>query len=73
MHVSREGCSLGDWIEKMGWTKAEYARRSGRSKRMISHFCNNTRPMQPEDIHIAEILLGVTFKELYVWKDRVVE
>lgn|GEM_PF-2958516 len=73
MKVSRKGCLLGDWIEKKGWTKAEYARLSGRSKRMISYFCNNERPMHPEDIYIAHKLLGVTFDELYLWEDKDVE
>lgn len=71
MQVFREGCTLGDWISKKEWTLAEYARRAGRSRRMISYFCNNERPMQPEDIHIAGILLGVTFEQLYVWRDNI--
>lgn len=69
MRVSREGCALGYWIEKKGWSKAEYGRRTGRSRRVISYFCKNERPMYPEDIHMAYILLGVTFEQLYVWRD----
>ena len=59
---------LGDWIEQKGWTHAEYGRRSGRSRRMISYFCSNKRPMQPEDIHKAFLILGITFNELYKWE-----
>lgn len=43
MRVSRGRCLLPNWIEKKGWTQAEYARRSGRHKRVISHFCNGER------------------------------
>nr|WP_249436154.1 helix-turn-helix transcriptional regulator [Paenibacillus sp. Marseille-Q4541] len=51
-----------------GWSQAEYARRAGRSKRMISHFCNGSRVMQPEDIYVAIHLLGCTIDDLYEFR-----
>ncbi|CAM3742846.1 Helix-turn-helix transcriptional regulator [Cohnella lubricantis] len=65
MDISRGRCLLGELIEAKGWTKAEYARRSGRSKRMISYICAGKTPMTPEDIYIAEELLDCTFRDLY--------
>jgi hypothetical protein len=32
---------------------------------MISHFCASERIMKPEDIFIAEELLGCDFRDLY--------
>jgi transcriptional regulator with XRE-family HTH domain len=65
LRVSRGRCLLGQLIKAKGWTKAEYARRSGRSKRMISYFCSNRSPMTPEDIYIATILLDCHFDDIY--------
>jgi transcriptional regulator with XRE-family HTH domain len=65
LRVSRRRCLLLDWIKKCGLTQTEYARRAGRSQRMISYFCNNERPMHPEDMYIAEKILGCTWDQLY--------
>lgn len=62
-------CTLGDWIDKKGWTDAYYAKITKRSPRMISYFKHNQRPMMPEDIHYAEKYLGVSFSQLYVWEE----
>lgn len=67
MQVSRGRCLLPDLIEAKGWTQAEYARRSGRSKRMISYFCQNKRVMQPEDVYTACLLFGVGIEKTYEW------
>ena len=69
MNISRGRCLLGNLIKAKGWTKAEYARRSGRSKRMISYICANKTPMMPEDIYIAEVLLDCNFRDLYEWQE----
>lgn len=65
MRVSRGRCLLLDWIEKKGWTQAEYALRSGRHKRVISHFCNGERVMKPEDEYIASLLLDCRMEDLH--------
>lgn len=67
MRVSRGRCLLQFWIDKKGWTQAEYARRSGRSKRVISHFCKNERVMKPEDEYTASLLLDCRMEDLHVW------
>lgn len=65
MRVSRGRCLLPEWLELKGWSQAEYARRSGRSKRMISYFCSGDRVMLPEDMYIASKLLGCRWDQLY--------
>lgn len=70
MRVSRGRCLLQDWLNLAGWSQSEYARRSGRSARMISYFCSGKRAMLPEDIHTAVLLLspfGCTYDKLYEW------
>lgn len=32
---------------------------------MISYFCNNERPMHPEDLYIASKILGCRWDQLY--------
>jgi transcriptional regulator with XRE-family HTH domain len=63
--VSRGRCLLLERINELGLSQAEYGRRVGRSKRMISHFCAGTRVMQPEDIYAAQIVFGLSLKDLY--------
>jgi len=65
MNISPGRCLLGDLIAERGWTQSEYARRAGRSQRMISYFCAGERVMQPEDIYIAEELLDCDFRDLF--------
>lgn len=63
--ISRGRCNLHRLITAKGLTQAEYARRSGRSKQMISYFCNGQRVMQPEDIYCAQLILDCTLEQLY--------
>ncbi|MHA7963498.1 helix-turn-helix domain-containing protein [Paenibacillus sp. CAU 1782] len=70
MLFSRGRCLLPDLLKRRGWSQTEYARRSGRSQRMISHFCRNERAMQPEDIHTACMLLECDESELHEWIDK---
>ncbi|MGR6764433.1 helix-turn-helix transcriptional regulator [Paenibacillus sp. T2-29] len=65
MKVSRGRCLLLPLIKAKGWNQAEYARRSGRSKRVISHFCNGRTTMTPEDMYVATKLLECRWEELY--------
>jgi hypothetical protein len=64
---SRGGCLLQDLLDKADLTQAEYARRSFRDKRVISHFCNSERAMLPEDIYTASMILGCRMEDLYEW------
>ncbi|OME84743.1 hypothetical protein BK122_06355 [Paenibacillus pabuli] len=68
MEISRGRCRLLELINAKGLTQTEYANRSGRSQRMISHFCNNTRVMLPEDMYTAVLLLGCKWEDLYEYK-----
>ncbi|WP_339279167.1 helix-turn-helix transcriptional regulator [Paenibacillus sp. FSL W8-1187] len=67
MNISRGRCLLSDLIDKRGWNQSEYARRSGRSQRTISYFCNDERVMKPEDLKTASMLLGCKMDDLYEW------
>lgn len=67
MYISRGRCLLGVKIKSKGWTQTYYAGLTGRKKRMISHFCNNERAMQPEDIHAACLIFDCDESELHEW------
>ncbi|MEK4193314.1 MULTISPECIES: helix-turn-helix transcriptional regulator [Paenibacillus] len=67
MRVTRGRCLLQDWIDNKGWTQAEYAKRSGRPKRIISHFCNNERVMKPEDEYAASLIFDCRMEDLHEW------
>lgn len=67
MHISRGRCLLSNLLAQKGWTHTEYARRSGRSRRVISHFCNDERVMLPEDMYLASKLLDCRMEDLYEW------
>ncbi|MGF6356180.1 transcriptional regulator with XRE-family HTH domain [Paenibacillus sp. 4624] len=68
MKVSRGRCLLQERINELGINQAEYGRRTGRSKRMISHFCAGTRVMQPEDLYAAQEVFGLILTDLYELK-----
>lgn len=70
MNISRGRCLLPDLLEAKGWNQTYYATLSGRSVRMISHFCNGTRAMLPEDMFVAVQLLGCRWEDLYEFKLR---
>lgn len=65
MKISRGRCRLLEHITAAGLTQTEYAIRSGRSQRMISHFCNDTRVMLPEDMYTAVMIFGCEWEDLY--------
>jgi transcriptional regulator with XRE-family HTH domain len=67
MYISRGRCLLLSMISSRGWSQAYYAGLTGRSKRMISYYCNNKRVMQPEDIRAACLIFGCTDEELHEW------
>ncbi|WP_375104034.1 helix-turn-helix domain-containing protein [Paenibacillus sp. RS8] len=67
VHVTRGRCLLQEWIDSRGWTQTDYAKMSGRPKRMISHFCNDERVMKPEDEYAASLIFGCKIEELHDW------
>lgn len=70
MRVSRGRCLLWDWIKYKGWTQSEYARRSGLTQRRVSYLCNGERVMLPEEMYVAERLLGCRWDQLYEILER---
>ncbi|OMC71073.1 hypothetical protein BK126_02880 [Paenibacillus sp. FSL H7-0326] len=69
MNISRGRCLLPDLIASRGWTQADYADKSGRHPRVISHFCNNKRVMLPEDMYIASKIFKCRMEDLYEWEE----
>lgn len=63
----RGRCLLPDLLATRGLTQSEFGRRVGRPKRMISHFCNNTRVMQPEDMYNGSLVLQCEMTDFYEW------
>jgi transcriptional regulator with XRE-family HTH domain len=49
-------------------TQADFARKSGWSKRMISHYCNDDRLMSVEAMYTAAVILEIPMEQLYQWK-----
>ncbi|MNW45655.1 hypothetical protein D3C74_229260 [compost metagenome] len=67
MNISRGRCLLPDLLKQREWTQTFFAERSGRSVRMISHFCNGKRAMLPEDMYVASMILECRMEDLYEW------
>lgn len=73
IRVSRRRCLLQYFLDKNGLSQAEYARRTSRDKRVISHFCNDERVMKPEDEYTASLILGCKMEELHEWDIEIVD
>lgn len=67
LKVSRGRCLLPDLLQRKEWSQTYYAKRSGRSIRMISYFCSGERAMLPEDMYVASMLLDCRMEDLYEW------
>lgn len=68
MHFSRGECLLQYWLDKKDITQAEFARRTGWSARIISHWCNRERLMSVDAMYTAATILGIKMDQLYRWK-----
>lgn len=68
--VSRGRCLLPYLLAARGLSQIDYALLSGRSKRMISYFCNDERTMLPEDMYIASKILKCRMEDLYEWIEQ---
>lgn len=73
IRVSRGRCLLQYWLDKRGLTQAEYARRVGRHKRVISHFCNDELIMKPEDEYAGSLVLNCEMKDLHEWNVEYID
>ncbi|KOR88791.1 hypothetical protein AM231_06205 [Paenibacillus solani] len=68
--VSRGRCLLPYLLAARGLNQTDYAIKSGRSQRMISHFCTNERIMLPEDMYTASKILKCKMEDLYEWIEQ---
>ncbi|MGG4035873.1 helix-turn-helix transcriptional regulator [Paenibacillus cisolokensis] len=71
MAYSRGRCLLQYWLDYRGISQAEFARRSGYSKRIVSHWCNDERKMSVEAMYTAAVILGIKMEQLYMWQITV--
>lgn len=66
MDTSRRGrCQIKRLLIEAGISQAELARRTGISKRTISHLANDDRPMWYDDARSISQVLGCTMEDLY--------
>ncbi len=68
MAHSRGRCLLQYWIKKRNLTQTEFASRCGWSQRMVSHWCNDERPMSVEAMYTASLVLDINMEDLYQWQ-----
>ncbi|WP_281170135.1 helix-turn-helix domain-containing protein [Paenibacillus pinihumi] len=68
MAYSRGSCHLQYWLDLRGMSQAEFARRSGYSPRMVSHWSVGQKKMSPEAMYTAEVILELPSSSvLYTW------
>ncbi|KAA8782485.1 helix-turn-helix transcriptional regulator [Paenibacillus amylolyticus] len=68
VEVTRGRCLLQFWLDHRQMTQAEFSRRSGWSKRMVSFIATGRSMMNPEAMYLAAQILGIQMEELYEWK-----
>ncbi|WP_315793163.1 helix-turn-helix transcriptional regulator [Paenibacillus sp. BIC5C1] len=68
MEVIRGRCLLQYWLDHRQMTQAEFSRRTGWSKRMVSFFATGQRPMNVESMYLAAMILDVQMEQLYEWE-----
>ncbi|WP_074048666.1 helix-turn-helix transcriptional regulator [Paenibacillus ihumii] len=68
MAYSRGRCLLQYWLDHRGMSQAEFARRIGWSKRMVSYWCSDERLMSVEAMYTASVILEISMESLYQWR-----
>ncbi len=66
--VSRGRCLLQYWLDRRGMSQAEFSRRTGINKRMVSFYCQNDKKMSIEAMYQAARLLSIHMEDLYDWE-----
>ncbi|CAJ1315880.1 helix-turn-helix domain-containing protein [Paenibacillus nuruki] len=66
--VSRGRCLLQHWLDRRDMSQAEFSRRTGIPRRMISFYCTNTKKMSLEAMYMASQILSVHMEDLYEWE-----
>lgn len=67
MKVTRGRCLLQYWLDHREMTQAEFALRTGWSKRMVSFFATSQRSMPVEAMYLAAMILSIQMEQLYEW------
>lgn len=65
MNISIGRCLLQFWLDQRGMSQAEFARRSGISERMVSHYCSGKKKMTVRSLIIASLVLDVPMDRFY--------
>lgn len=65
MNISIRRCLLQHWLDYRNMTQAEFARRSGISPRMVSHYCKGNQKMTIEALIIASLILDVPMEKFH--------
>lgn len=68
VEIIRGRCLLQYWLDHRQMTQAEFARRTGWSKRMVSFIATGRSPMNPEAMYLAAHILGIQMEQLYEWE-----
>ncbi|WP_315373253.1 helix-turn-helix transcriptional regulator [Paenibacillus xylanexedens] len=68
MEVIRGRCLLQFWLDHREMTQAQFAERTGWSKRIVSYFATGQRPMNPEAMYLAAMILNIQMEQLYEWE-----
>ncbi|CAM3370169.1 MULTISPECIES: helix-turn-helix domain-containing protein [Paenibacillus] len=68
MEAIRGRCLLQYWLDHRKMTQAEFARRTGWSKRMVSFIATGRSPMNAEAMYVASLILDIRMEQLYEWE-----
>ncbi|MEC0110375.1 helix-turn-helix transcriptional regulator [Paenibacillus taichungensis] len=63
--ISLGRCLLQHWLDHRDMTQAEFARITGISPRMVSHYCNGTQKMTVEVLILSSLVLDVPMDKFY--------
>lgn len=68
MNVSIRRCLLQHWLDFRGMSQAEFARRSGISPRMVSHYCRENQKMTIEVLIISSLILDIPMEKFHEYE-----
>ncbi|OMF17276.1 hypothetical protein BK131_04745 [Paenibacillus amylolyticus] len=61
-------CLLQHWLDHRNMSQAEFARRTGISPRMVSHYCNGTQKMTVEVLTLSSLILDVPMEKFHEYE-----
>ena len=68
MKISIRRCLLQHWLDFRGMKQVEFARRSGISPRMVSHYCNGKQKMTIEALILASVILDIPMEKFHEYE-----